>query len=35
MVEVAYRRPCKLVPSFGTKGYAFHDRFHTIMDYGS
>ena len=35
MVGVAYERPCKLVLSFGTKGYGFHDRFHTITDYGS
>ena len=28
-------RPCKLVPSFGTKGYGFHDRFQTVMDYES
>ena len=22
-----HERPCKLVPSLGTKGYGFHDRF--------
>ena len=27
-----HERPCKLVPSLGTKGYGFHDRF---SDYGS
>ena len=32
MVGVACGRPCKLVPSLGTKGYGFHDRF---SDYGS
>ena len=23
-----HERPRKLVPSFGSKGYGFHDRFH-------
>ena len=35
MVGVAYRRPRKLVPSFGIKGYGFHDQFHTVTDCGS
>ena len=26
-------RPCKLVPSLGTKGY-FHDRFHGLWELG-
>ena len=30
-----HERPCKLVSSLGTKGYGFHDRFHTVMDCGS
>ena len=35
MVGVADGKPCKLVPSFGIKGYGFHDRFHTVTDCGS
>ena len=30
-----HERPCKLVPSLGTKGYGFHDQFHIVMDCGS
>ena len=30
-----HERSCKLVPNLGTKGYGFHDRFHTVTDYGS
>ena len=29
-----HERPCKLVPSFGIKGYGFHDRFLTVTDFG-
>ena len=25
-----HERPWKLVPSLGTKGYGFHDRFHGL-----
>ena len=35
MVGVAYGRPRELIPSFGIKGYGFHDRFHTVTDCGS
>ena len=35
MVGVAYGRLRKLVPSFGIKGYGFHDRSHIVTDYGS
>ena len=30
-----HERPCKLVPSLGTKGYGFHDKFHIVIDCGS
>ena len=29
-----HERPCKLVPSLGTKGYGFHDRFHILWELG-
>ena len=29
-----HERPCKLVPSFETKGYEFHDRFHGLWKLG-
>ena len=29
-----HERLCKLVPSLGTKGYEFHDRFHGLWELG-
>ena len=29
-----HERPCKLVPSLGTKGYEFHDWFHGLWKLG-
>ena len=29
-----HERLCKLVPSLGTKGYEFHDRFHGLWEFG-
>ena len=28
-----HESPCKLVPSFGIKGYEFHDRFHGLWEF--